>query len=411
MNIFNNVGKKKIILGIALFALLITIPLTLSVISTQENVNSHAASTGATLSFSPTSSTTAPIQSSVGQAIDLDLYVDPGTTQVTFVKYQVTFDPTKVQLVSANPVTLNTPPFTNVEGPVMNSGTLAQSVSIGSDPTNIITQKTKIATLHFTAVGNTNGATTTIQFGTITQVLSGGPNEQANQNVFASQTPAIIAISGTGSITQTPTAAPIPTVTGTALSFQLLLHGVGSAGDNPNPTASDLSNKNPLHPQRTLKVQVANTSNQIVASSSASVTYDSASGMFLGAVGLPSTLPSGNYSVKIQTDRYLWKLVPGIQQIVTGQATQIPPVQMIAGDTNNDNALSALDYNALLDCGYGELNPLPINDPNSTFHSQACQAHNQPNAPVEDIDINDDGVINSTDFNLFLRELSVQNGD
>jgi len=402
MNTVTTVSKKKVILGVAVFALLLCIPLTLSVISQQQNENSRAAA-AASLSFSPDSSTSAPIQSSVGSTIDVDLYVDPGTSEVSFVRYQVSYDPTKIQPVAANPVTLNSPTFTNVEGPVTNSGTLAQSVSIGSDPSKAITQKTKIATLHFTAVGSTNGTTTSITFGTLSQALSEGPSEQANQNVLSTTIPAFITISGTGS----PSTAPIPTVTGTALNFQLLLHGVGSAGDNPNPTASDLSNKNPLHPQRNLKVQVSDTNNHIIASSSAAVTYNATSGMFEGAVGLPSTLASGDYSVKIQTDRYLIKLVPGIQQIVIGQTTQIPPVQMIAGDTNNDNVLNALDYNALLDCGYGDLNPLPINDPNSTFNSQACQVH----TPAMDVDINDDGIINSTDYNLFVRELSVQNGD
>ncbi len=406
MNTVSTVGKKKVILGVALFALLISIPLTVSVLSKQQNDNSHAAA-GASLAFTPSSSTSAPIQSSVGNTIDLDMYVDPGTSNVTFVRYQISYDPTKVQLVAANPVTLNSTAFTNVEGPVINSGTLAQSVSIGADPTKVITQKTKVATLHFTAVGGTNGTTTTISFGALSQALSSGANDQANQNVLSTTTPAVITISGTGTITGTPSTAPIPTVTGTAINFSLLLHGVGSAGDNPNPGASDLSNKSPLHPQRNLIIQVADTNNQIVASSSAPVTYDAASGMFLGAVGLPSTLASGNYSIKIQTDRYLRKLVPGIQQIVMGQATQIPPVQMIAGDTNNDNVLNVLDYNALLDCGYGDLNPLPMNDPNSTFNSKACQAH----TPAVDVDINDDGIINSVDYNLFLRELSVQNGD
>jgi hypothetical protein len=80
---------------------------------------------------------------------------------------------------------------------------------------------------------------------------------------------------------------------------------------------------------------------------------------------------------------------------------------LVTGDTNNDNVLNILDYNALLDCGYGELNPLPINDPNSTYNSKECQVH----TPTEDVDLNDDGIINSTDYNLFLRELSVQNGD
>jgi hypothetical protein len=408
------VKRRKIIMLAIMLAILVTIPLTVRQLSQQQNENGHAA-TGASLAFTPSSTTTTPIQANVGNPIDLDINVDPGSSLVTFVRFQVTYDPTKVQLVTANPVTLNSSIFTNVEGPVLNTGSLAESVSIGSDPTKAISKVTKVATLHFTAVGGTNGGTTTITYGTLSQALSSSSNDQANQNVLSTTTPAVIAISGSGSPsssptnspTNSPTTLPIPTITGTALNFSLLLHGVGAAGDNPNPTGNSLSNKNPLHPQRILNIQVFNTNNQSVASSAAPVTYNSTDGMFEGAVGLPSTVVTGNYSVKIQTNRYLRKLVPGIAQVVAGQQVTVSPVQMIAGDTNNDNVLNVLDYNALLDCGYGELNPLPMNDPNSTFHSSNCQVHQ----PTEDVDLNDDGIINSTDYNLFLRELSVQNGD
>lgn len=291
----------------------------------------------------------------------------------------------------------------------MSSGTIAQSVSIGSDPTKALSKKTKIGTIHFTAVGSTNGSTTTVTFGTVSQALSASSTDQANQNVLSTTTPAVIAIAGANSptISAAPTTLPIPTITGTALDFTLFMHGIGAAGDNPNPTGNSLSNKNPLHPQRNLSIQVFNTSNQIVASSSSPVTFDATSGTFIGAVGLPSSVKSGNYSVKVQTDSYLRRLVPGIQQVVAGQETMVAPVQMIAGDTNTDNVLNVLDYNALLDCGYGELDPLPMNDPNAVFNSSDCQIH----TPAQDVDVNDDGVINSTDYNLFLRELSVQNGD
>jgi hypothetical protein len=403
----NTINKKNVVLGAIALALLISIPITVNQLSQRQTTQNHAA-IGASLSFTPTSSTSSPIQKSIGSTIDLDLYVDPGSSSVTFVRYQVNYDPTKVQLVAASPVDLNTNVFNSVEGPVINTGTLAQSVSIGSDPTKVITKKTKIGTLHFTAVGSTNGSTTTIAFGNLAQALSAGANEQANQNVLSTTTPAIISISGNGpSVTPNPTSPPIPTVTGTALNFTLLLHGVGAAGDNPNPSGSDLSNKNPLHPQRNLAITVYDTSNQIIASTSSPVTFDSSTGTFVGAVGLPSKVTSGNYSVKIQTDGYLRRLVPGIQQIVAGQQTDVPSVQMIAGDTNTDNVLNVLDYNAMLDCGYGQLNPLPMNDANSIFQSSACQVH----TPAIDVDTNDDGIINSTDYNLFLRELSVQNGD
>ncbi|HSX08833.1 MAG TPA: cohesin domain-containing protein [Candidatus Saccharimonadales bacterium] len=408
----NTVQKKQAILFAVALALLISIPLTVSQLSQQQNENGHAAK-GASLAFTPASSASSPIKAKVGDSIDIDINVDPGNSLVTFIRYQIQYDKSKVQLVNANPATLNSNVFTNVEGPVINTATLSQSVSIGSDPTKAISKVTKVATLHFKAIGSTNGGTTNITYGTLSQALSSGANDQANQNVLSTTTPAVITISGTGGPTDVPSSGPgpstlpIPTITGTALNFSLLLHGVGAAGDNPNPTGNSLSNKNPLHPQRNLQITVYDTTNKVVANSQAPVTYDVTSGMFIGAVGLPSSVQTGNYSVKIQTDRYLRKLVPGIQQVVSGQQVTVAPVQLIAGDSNNDNVLNVLDYNAMLDCGYGQLNPLPMNDPNAVYNSTNCKVH----TPTEDIDINDDGIINSTDYNLFLRELSVQNGD
>ena len=398
-------NRKKIIVFSFLLLLLISIPVTLALVSRQQETRSHASDATTSLSFQPVSSTASPIQKNVGDPIDLDIYVDPGSNVITFVRYQVSFDPTKVQLNSSHPFDINQAIFSNVEGPVASDSAIAQSVSIGSDPTKAIQTKTKVGTLHFTAVTNTGGAPTMINFGSLSQALSSGSQDQSSQNVLSTTTPASVVISGSGSAV--PTTIPIPTVTGTAVSFTLLLHGVGTAGDNPNPNGNSLSNKNPLHPQRNLQIQVFDTNNQSVASVSAPVTFDSASGTFIGAIGLGENFPAGSYSIKIQTDRYLKKLVPGIQAIVKDQTTALPPTQMIAGDTNGDNVLNVLDYNAMLDCGYGHLNPLPNADPNSAFASQACQVH----APADNVDIDDNGIVNSADYNLFLRELSVQNGD
>jgi len=213
-----------------------------------------------------------------------------------------------------------------------------------------------------------------------------------------------------GALSSTPNTIPtgsptlVPTNTDTMLSFTLLLHGVGSSGDNPNPGGAALSNKTPLHPQRTLEVQVFDTHNQQVANATGSLLYNG--GAFTGTVNIGS-FGTGSYLVKVKTDRYLRKLVPNVQIITASQANSISQTELVTGDTNNDNLLNILDYNALLDCGYGAVNPLPIIDPRSTFNSKACQAHNSPG----NVDLNDDGVIDSIDYNLFVRELSVQSGD
>jgi hypothetical protein len=407
----NTINKKKIYLAVVALLLLISIPITLFVMSQRQDPRQRAAAS-TTLSFTPTSTSSSPLVKNVGDQISLDLMVSPGTNLVTFVKYQIQYDPTKVQLNTANPFTLNTSVFSNVEGPVTTANAIAQSVSIGSDPTKAIQQPTKVGTINFTAIAP---GSTTITFGNASQALSSGSNDQASQNVLSSTSPANILINGSSvTVTQGPTQSvptvtlqPLPTVEGTAIKLNLFLHGVGAAGDNPNPTGNSLSNKNPVHPQRNVKVEVYNTDNVIVASASAPVNYDPATGTFTGTMALGAGVTGGNYNVKLKTDRYLRRLVPGIQQLQTGVVNELPDTQLVAGDTNGDNFLNVLDYNALLDCGYGELEPKPIADANSKFNTTECKAH----PPVQNVDVDDNGLVNSFDYNLFLRELSVQNGD
>lgn len=195
--------------------------------------------------------------------------------------------------------------------------------------------------------------------------------------------------------------------TSTTLKLDLLLHGVGSAGDNPNPDSS-LSNKNPLHPRRNFDVTIIDSNNQTVKNTTGSIIYNAGSGNFTGIVDLGPSFPAGNYSIKIKSDRYLRKMTPGIINIETMKENNIPQTALVAGDIKTDNVLNVLDYNILRDCGYGAIEPLPLEDPNAIYNTKNCKSHEsyRPN-----IDLDDNGIINSPDYNLFLRELSVQNGD
>jgi hypothetical protein len=186
------------------------------------------------------------------------------------------------------------------------------------------------------------------------------------------------------------------------------LHGVGNAGDNPNPKGSSLSNKNPLHPQRNLSVVLIDTNNQPVKTLTASLAYIADKGSFQSIIDLGSGFPKGSYNIKIKSDRYLRKQIPGIINIEAMKDNKVPQTALIAGDIKDDNTLNILDYNILRDCGYGAINPIPLADPNAPYNSNDCKAHGnfRPNSDLED-----NGIINSADYNLFLRELSVQNGD
>jgi hypothetical protein len=399
------------------------------------------------LYFTPTSPAATPLQKQVGDTISLDLMLDPGTNVVSFAKFQIQYDATKLSVSGANALVVNSQAFPlTIEGPVASSGLIAAAVGIGSDPTKGITTPTKIATLTFTATQN-SGAPTEVKYTSISQILSIGAGDKASDNVLGTTESAFIVIgqqtatlaptqpgtnptdstnpsptSDTGNPSPTsstnPTAIPQPTDNpdgptptlgphGFRVVFQLLFHGIGSAGDNPNPNNSSLSNKNPIHQEVPLNVQIVNSDNEIVATKIVTAFYNADQGVYFSHVDIPDTLPANEYVIKVKADKYLRKLMPGFFTINPGQTTTVPQTQFVGGDVNGDNQLNILDYNVLYDCGYGALDARPIVDPKSVFHSTVCQAHTEK----DNADTNDDGKISATDYNLFIRELSVQVGE
>jgi hypothetical protein len=193
----------------------------------------------------------------------------------------------------------------------------------------------------------------------------------------------------------------------TTLELKLLLHGVGSAGDSANPKGNSLSNKNPNDQERTVSIQLVNEDNEIIATKIAPAFYNAEQGTFFSNVVINDTIPEGDYVVKVKTDRYLRKLMPGFFTLTPGKKFTMPVAQLVAGDINGDNRIDALDYNVLYDCGYGKLDPLSMSDPNSAFKNKQCQSH----AQKENADLNDNGKVEHSDYNLFIREISVQFGE
>lgn len=198
--------------------------------------------------------------------------------------------------------------------------------------------------------------------------------------------------------TPTPTSIPTPTPTPipdeTTLQFTIFFHGIGNSGDNANPSNSSLSNKNPIHTVRDISVEVFNKTNQKVMEKTGTVIFNSGSGNFRGTVNLGANFGTDFYTVKVSSPQYLIKQVPSIVNIRNNQITTIPTLSLVTGDVVHDNALNILDYNIIIGC-YSDF-AAPI----------ACNA-NQKAA----VDITDDSKINQFDYNLFLRDLSVQNGD
>lgn len=204
-------GRKILLFGF-IAVLLIAIPLTIWFLG-QQTVVKQQAEASTNLSFTPESSAATPIQASVGDSIPLDIFVDPGTNLVSFVKLEIQYDSAKLATASANAFTPNNALFPRVlEGPIYSPGKIVVALSTGDSPTQAIQAKGKVATVTFKAIGATAaGATTLVTYGTNTDARSVGSNDQSSENVLSSSTPATIAIADAA---VTPT-IPVETVTPT----------------------------------------------------------------------------------------------------------------------------------------------------------------------------------------------------
>jgi hypothetical protein len=194
-----------------------------------------------------------------------------------------------------------------------------------------------------------------------------------------------------------PTAPPTtgPTITvppgNTSIQLRLLLHGIGQGGDSANPNSG--GNPNPKRTSRNVTVEILNSQNQLVLTKQGTITFNSSAGNFTGQVDLGSTLATGAYTVKVKTPQFLRTLVPGIQNLTAGTSNQLPVTILVNGDINGDNTLNILDYNILMGCYSDFLPPTSCTNENKIL-----------------TDLDDDGVTNQFDYNLFLRELTNREG-
>ena len=443
--------KTQLLIG-SLLVILAAIPVSL--LLTQEPQDTRTRATASTtLTYAPNTTSSAPLQKNVGDPVAVDIIVNPGSNLPSLVRLEMAYDTTKFQLASS-PFTVNTAAFpTTIEGPVILEGRVLISLSIGSDATKAIQTSTKVGTLNLIAKAPTTSSPTQVSFGTRSQVLSLAKNDEATENVLATTQPSYITIASpaspttiavtsptvvpstiptttplptatiipTPTPTRTPTQAPtvtrvpsavpsmtpvatlnptqtpIPTPTvnpqSTSIAVNVLIHGIGSSGDNANPLASDMSNKTPQHPSRNVTVSVYDDQNQLFTTKSGLITYDTVSGSFKGVVDLGNTLQNGDYTVRVKEDTHLRRLVPGIQQLAAATVNTLPAIEVIAGDVNKDNTLNILDYNLLVGC-YSDLLP-----------AISCTEANKILT-----DLNDNGAVNQFDYNLFLREITVQSG-
>lgn len=206
----------------------------------------------------------------------------------------------------------------------------------------------------------------------------------------------------TGSITAyaptdnlSPTGVTVsPTQGSVVFSLTICPHGLGNCGDNVNPNGG--GNIAIKHVQRSVNLALLDNNAKQVSSATGTVSYNQSTQNFQGTVTL-SNLSPGQYLAQVKMDEFLSKQVPGIITISSSSQTiTLPEISVVSGDVNNDNQLDISDYNDIISC-FG-----------SKQTSSSCSYPITVKSPGADI--NDDGVVDGVDYNIFLRELSVLHG-
>lgn len=369
------VNKNKWIIGGMTLLTLIGLPAGIFLSQQRQETRSRA-SASTTLSFQPTNTSESPLQTSVGQSVPLDVYISPGgNNQIAQVKLEISYDPATLTPASS-PFTLNTDAFpTTLDGPVVQNGKIIITAATGANPAKALVQPTRVGTVNFTAASSTS-TPQQVSFGPGTYALSFAAEDQHNENVLSTTSPTFVSISGSSTTTLTPSQEP----QGTRLNLKVSLGGIGK-------------DVNPQRTNRNFEVSIFNGQNQLAASPKGTLTYNPAEGNFTGVLAITENLSTGAYLVKIKSSGYLTKLLPGSITLTAGQATTLPPATLPAGDINLDNALNTLDYSLIQSC-YG------------TNKAPTCTAE------IEEIsDLNDDGLIDIIDLNIYLREVSTKTGD
>lgn len=235
----SSLNGTKFLLFSFIIVLLVAIPLTVLTLQKSQETRSRAAP-ATTLKFEPAS-----VTKNVGDTITLDIVVTPGSNQISFAKFVITYDPTKlstegggIALIPPNPADIEAQGFTSIlEGPTLTSGKITLIASVGTDPQRAIqttstVTSTKVATLTFKAIGQTTGGVATqVAFAPPpeSQLLSLAAADQVSENVLLpNNSPAQITI-GAGTATPTPT-GPTPTQTASP-----------SAGVNKPPVCTNLN--------------------------------------------------------------------------------------------------------------------------------------------------------------------------
>ncbi len=412
-------GRLTAILSVLL--IVIAVPIALHVLSQPTDIPIKA-STGTTLSI------TGNQNFAIGQKVSLNVLLDPGGKAISSAKIVINYNGSKLQR-DINGLIPNPKAFPSIiQGPIYdqcsnNNCTMSVTLSIGADPTKVITQATKIATINFTAIQITSSTGTLVSFNdTQSQVFSISSDSSANKSVLATTVPINIIISKTlpsgspvPSTTISPSQTPTPSTTGTPsptisttqtpsptppigaqntfLNLALKLEvphdaTTGAAIQPQQPTRQATvylykQNENPQDPSVQPQYTAVDT-----------ISYEPSTQNFVNHKFLLGKIPTGNYQILAKVNQYLRKLIVQGITLQTGGTTNVGITKLTAGDIMpqglngnfGDNILDLDDYNLLAAC-FG-----------ANANTSACA-----NKSAADLDNN--GSVDGIDYNIMIRNI------
>lgn len=192
------------------------------------------------------------------------------------------------------------------------------------------------------------------------------------------------------------------------LDVILGLNTIGTTGTNRVP-AFTASNKNPVHTEREVKLEIYNLKNEKFGEAHTKVNYQAEEtsanyGKFTGSLEIENgngyDLVAGNYIIKLTIPGFLTKQIPGTVFIdPKKEHNAIPAVNLTNGDINMNNSIGIEDYNLFVSCSIFA---------KTDADKAACNTNDNYKLNA---DINDDGTIDQIDYIYFLQEFSIQNGD
>jgi len=213
-------GKKIFLLGFIL-VLLVAVPLTVYLAQQQQKTQSGAAPS-TTLSLVESGKTNSSVTTTVDQTVSFDIMANPGSNQVSFIKFTLNYDGTKIATTDAGLLPNTATGLPNVaSGPTYDTNSVSITLNVGASPQQSLTLPTKIATITFKTLASTDGVPTRVTFADA-QAMSAGGESAFNEDVFSTSSPADIIINaGTVIPTNTPIPTPEPTATSTPAPTQI----------------------------------------------------------------------------------------------------------------------------------------------------------------------------------------------